>query len=58
MLEEHWNAHPELRGVPIYQISGLASKAMTIFGTYVDMMSDDIRAAFRVRPWHFASATS
>ena len=29
MMEEHWRRTPELQGVPIYQVSGLARKACT-----------------------------
>lgn len=48
ILDEYWDRHPELANVPIYQTSGLARRAMTIFQTYIEMMSDDIRAAFQV----------
>ncbi len=48
ILDEYWDRHPELSNVPIYQTSGLARRAMTIFQTYIEMMSDDIRAAFQV----------
>jgi len=34
--------------VPIYQASGLAAKAMTIYQTYIEMMNEDIRKAFQV----------
>lgn len=48
ILEEYWERHPELSNVPIYQTSGLARRAMTIFQTYIEMMSEDIRTAFQV----------
>jgi len=46
LLEEHWRDHPELHGVPIYQASGLARKALSVYQTYVEAMNDDVRAAF------------
>jgi len=46
ILEEHWNEHPELAGVPIYQASGLARKALSVYQTYIDSMNDAIRSAF------------
>ena len=50
ILEEYWNRNPQLQAVPIYQASGLAAKAMTIYQTYIEMMNDDIRKAFQVFP--------
>ncbi len=48
MLDEYWQAHPELQHVPIYQASGQMRKSMRVFETYVEMMNDDIKAAFQV----------
>lgn len=48
LLEEYWERNPSLQGVPIYQTSGGMRKAMTVYETYVEMMNDDIKAAFRV----------
>jgi len=49
ILEEYWARNPQLQAVPIYQASGLAAKAMTIYQTYIEMMNEDIRKAFQVR---------
>lgn len=58
VLEEYWERHPELRGVPIYQASGLARRAMTVYRTYIEMMNDDIRTAFQVaNPFQFRHIT-
>jgi cleavage and polyadenylation specificity factor subunit 3 len=46
ILEDYWERNPDLRGVPIYQASGLARKALSIFQTYIEMMNEDIKAAF------------
>ena len=46
ILEDYWERNAELRGVPIYQASGLARRALTIFQTYIEMMNADIKAAF------------
>lgn len=48
ILEEYWEAHPDLHGVPIYQASALATRALSIFQTYIEMMNDDIKLAFQV----------
>jgi cleavage and polyadenylation specificity factor subunit 3 len=58
ILEEYWARHPELHGVPIYQASGLARRAMTVYRSYIEMMNDDIRAAFAVaNPFQFKHVT-
>jgi Cft2 family RNA processing exonuclease len=49
LLDEYWERNPEIRGVPIYQASSLAKRAMSIYQTYIEMMNEDIRAAFHVR---------
>ncbi len=49
ILEEYWERNPALRGVPIYQASGLAQKALTVYQTYIEMMNDAIKAAFQAR---------
>lgn len=48
LLDEYWDKHPELQGVPVYQASGLARKALTVFQTYIEMMNEDIKAAVHV----------
>lgn len=48
MLEEHWSRNRNLQHVPIYQASGVARKALTVFQTYVGMMNADIQKAFQV----------
>ena len=48
ILDEFWEQNPRLHGVPIYQASGLARRAMSIYQTYIEMMNDDIKAAFQV----------
>ena len=50
ILEECWNSSPELHNVPIYQASGLARRAISVYQTYIEMMNDDIKAAFQVSP--------
>lgn len=54
ILEEYWERHPELHGVPIYQASGLARRAISVYQAYIEMMNDDIKAAFNVaNPFQF-----
>lgn len=49
MLDEHWDSNPELQQIPIYQASGLAMKALTVYQTYIEMMNEEIKKAFQVR---------
>lgn len=56
ILDEYWDAHPELEGVNVYYASVLARKCMAVFQTYVNMMNDSIRRKFRdsrTNPFHF-----
>lgn len=54
ILEEYWDAHPELQSVPIYYASALASKCMKVYQTYIDMMNQRIRQLFAVaNPFKF-----
>ena len=46
ILEDYWVKHPELRGVPIYQASALARRAMTVYQTYINVLNADMKAAF------------
>ena len=58
ILEEYWSRHPELHNVPIYQASGLARRAIGVYRSYIEMMNDDIRAAFAVaNPFQFKHIT-
>lgn len=43
ILDEYWQAHPELHAIPIYYASALAKKCMAVYQTYVNMMNDKIR---------------
>ena len=55
ILEEHWEASPSLRGIPIYHASRLASKALGVFEVYIRSMNDHIQEVFdkRHNPWQF-----
>ena len=46
ILEDHWRRNKDMQGVPIYQASGLATKALSVYQAYIEMMNDDIRTAF------------
>ena len=46
ILEDYWVKHPELKGVPIYQASALAKRAMTVYQTYINVLNSDMKAAF------------
>lgn len=43
ILDEYWQAHPELHSVPVYYASALAKKCMAVYQTYVNMMNERIR---------------
>jgi len=54
MLDEHWDNNPEVQQVPIYQASGLAMRALTVYQTYIEMMNEEIKKAFQIRnPFNF-----
>ncbi|PJF18481.1 Beta-Casp domain-containing protein [Paramicrosporidium saccamoebae] len=48
ILDEYWQAHPELHSVPVYYASPLAKKCMSVYQTYVNMMNDRIRRQIAV----------
>ena len=43
ILHDYWESHPEIHNVPIYQASGLARRALSVYQTYIEMMNDDIK---------------
>lgn len=43
ILDEYWQAHPELHSIPVYYASALAKKCMAVYQTYVNMMNERIR---------------
>lgn len=49
LLDEYWEAHPELHSVPIYYASSLARKCLSIYQTYIHTMNQHIRARFNRR---------
>ena len=46
ILDEYWDAHPEVQHIPIYYASSLAKKCMTVFQTYINMMGESVRKQF------------
>jgi cleavage and polyadenylation specificity factor subunit 3 len=54
ILEDCWSRHPELHDVPIHQTSGIAAQSLGIYQSYIEMMNENMRAAFRQRnPFDF-----
>lgn len=54
ILDEHWQAHPDLQDVPIYFASKLAAKALRVYQTYINMMNDRIRKQIAIsNPFQF-----
>jgi cleavage and polyadenylation specificity factor subunit 3 len=43
ILDEYWQTHPELQNIPVFYASKLASKALRVYQTFVNMMNDHIR---------------
>ncbi|KAI8060768.1 beta-lactamase-like protein, partial [Gongronella butleri] len=48
ILDEYWDAHPELDNIPIYYASSLAKKCMAVYQTYINMMNARIRKQFAI----------
>lgn len=54
ILDEHWQAHPDLQDVPIYFASKLAAKALRVYQTYINMMNERIRKQIAIsNPFQF-----
>jgi cleavage and polyadenylation specificity factor subunit 3 len=54
ILDEYWQAHPELHNIPIYYASSLAKKCMTVYQTFTNMMNDHIRQQAKIsNPFKF-----
>lgn len=54
ILDEFWEANPDLRHVPIYYASAIAQRCMPVYQTYVNMMNDNVRRRFEIsNPFHF-----
>lgn len=54
ILDEYWQAHPDLHGVPIYYASQMAQRAQAIYQTYIYMMNQHIRDRVAVHnPFEF-----
>lgn len=55
LLDEYWDAHPELHNVPIYFASALFQRGMRVYKTYVGTMNANIRSRFarRDNPFDF-----
>jgi Cft2 family RNA processing exonuclease len=50
ILDEYWEAHPELQDIPIYYASPLAKKCMAVYQTYINAMNERIQKQFEVTP--------
>jgi cleavage and polyadenylation specificity factor subunit 3 len=54
LLDEYWQAHPHLQGIPIWYASKLASRALRVYQTYANMMNARIRAQMDIsNPFRF-----
>jgi len=46
ILDEYWEQNPDIKDVPIYYASSLASKCMSVFETYINMMGPYVKQKF------------
>mmetsp|Transcript_5106 Transcript_5106/g.7817 ORF Transcript_5106/g.7817 Transcript_5106/m.7817 type:complete len:814 (-) Transcript_5106:54-2495(-) len=54
ILDEFWRAAPDLQQVPIFYASRVASKALRVYQTFVNMMNLHIQALMDIgNPFHF-----
>lgn len=54
ILDEYWQENPHLQNIPIWYASKLASRALRVYQTYVNMMNARIRAQMDIsNPFSF-----
>ena len=59
ILDEYWKSNPDLHDVPIYYASKMASKALRVYQTFVNMMNSHIQSLMDVKnPFHFNHISS
>ncbi|KAG0168741.1 endoribonuclease ysh1 [Apophysomyces sp. BC1034] len=59
ILDEYWEAHPELDSIPIYYASSLAKRCILVYQTYINMMNARIRKQFTIsNPFVFKHISS
>ncbi|CAB3409983.1 unnamed protein product [Caenorhabditis bovis] len=49
ILDEYWEAHPELHDIPVYYASSLAKKCMAVYQTFVSGMNQRIQKQMSVK---------
>jgi cleavage and polyadenylation specificity factor subunit 3 len=55
ILDEYWQANPQLQNIPIWYASKMANRALRVYQTYSNMMNHRIRASMDVgNPFHFS----
>ena len=59
ILDEFWEANPDIQDVPIYYASALAKRCMSVYQTYINMMNDAVRRRYDVgNPFAFKYVSS
>lgn len=54
ILDEYWQANPNLQNVPVYYASKMASRALRVYQTYANMMNARIRQQLNIsNPFNF-----
>lgn len=54
ILEDYWKKNPALQSIPIYHNARVATKALEVYRTYINMMNETIRRDNRkANPWKF-----
>mmetsp|Transcript_7647 Transcript_7647/g.25905 ORF Transcript_7647/g.25905 Transcript_7647/m.25905 type:complete len:712 (-) Transcript_7647:1440-3575(-) len=55
VLDEFWQANPDLHEIPVFYASKLANRALRVYQTYINMMNEHIRALMDVgNPFKFS----
>jgi len=59
ILDEYWEAHPDIQRFNIYFASSLAKKGLTVYQTYINAMNKNIKKLFETgNPFLFKHITS
>lgn len=54
ILDEYWEANPDLHHIPIYYASAIAHRCMPVYQTYINMMNNNVRQRFEIsNPFEF-----
>lgn len=49
ILEEYWEAHPDVQSIPIWYCSPMSSRGMPVFRTFISVCGDYVKKVVSVR---------